>query len=144
MIQRLSHVTIWVLNQDEAYDFYVNKLGFNVHTDAKMDNGFRWLTVTPKGQPDLEIVLMPTDPGPMLDQETSEALRTLIRKGKLGAGVLATADCRKTYEELRAKGVEFSQPPTERFYGVEAVMKDNSGNWFSLSSALPGSQEAKA
>jgi catechol 2,3-dioxygenase-like lactoylglutathione lyase family enzyme len=144
MIQRLSHVTIWVLNQDEAYDFYVNKLGFNVHTDFKMDNGFRWLTVTPKGQPDLEIVLMPTEPGPMMDQETSEALRTLIRKGKLGAGVLATADCRKTYEELKAKGVEFSQPPTERFYGVEALMKDNSGNWFSLSSALPGTQEAKA
>jgi catechol 2,3-dioxygenase-like lactoylglutathione lyase family enzyme len=144
MIQRLSHVTIWVLNQDEAYDFYVNKLGFNVHTDFKMDNGFRWLTVTPKGQPDLEIVLMPTEPGPMMDQETSEALRTLIRKGKLGAGVLATADCRKTYEELKAKGVEFTQPPTERFYGVEALMKDNSGNWFSLSSALPGTQEAKA
>ena len=144
MIQRLSHVTIWVLNQDEAFDFYVNKLGFNVHTDFKMDNGFRWLTVTPQGQPDLEIVLMPTDPGPMMDQETSEALRTLIRKGKLGAGVLATADCRKTYEELKAKGVEFSQPPTERFYGVEALMKDNSGNWFSLSSALPGTQEAKA
>jgi catechol 2,3-dioxygenase-like lactoylglutathione lyase family enzyme len=144
MIQRLSHVTIWVLNQDEAFDFYVNKLGFNVHTDFKMDNGFRWLTVTPQGQPDLEIVLMPTDPGPMMDQETSEALRTLIRKGKLGAGVLATADCRETYEELKAKGVEFSQPPTERFYGVEALMKDNSGNWFSLSSALPGAQEAKA
>lgn len=144
MIQRLSHVTIWVLNQDEAYDFYVNKLGFNVHTDAKMDNGFRWLTVTPKGQPDLEIVLMPTDIGPMMDQETSEALRTLIRKGKLGAGVFATADCRKTYEELTAKGVEFSQPPTDRFYGVEALMKDNSGNWFSLSSALQGTQEAKA
>jgi len=137
-------VTIWVLNQDEAFDFYVNKLGFNVHTDFKMDNGFRWLTVTPQGQPDLEIVLMPTDPGPMMDQETSEALRTLIRKGKLGAGVLATADCRETYEELKAKGVEFSQPPTERFYGVEALMKDNSGNWFSLSSALPGAQEAKA
>ena len=144
MIQRLSHVTIWVLNQDEAFDFYVNKLGFNVHTDFKMDNGFRWLTVTPQGQPDLEIVLMPTDPGPMMDQETSEALRTLIRKGKLGAGVLATADCRETYEELKAKGVEFTQPPTERFYGVEALMKDNSGNWFSLSSALPGTQEAKA
>ena len=144
MIQRLSHVTIWVLNQDEAYDFYVNKLGFNVHTDAKMDNGFRWLTVTPKGQPDLEIVLMPTEPGPMMDTETSEALRTLIRKGKLGAGVLATADCRKTYEELKAKGVEFTQPPTERFYGVEALMKDNSGNWFSLTSSLAGAQEAKA
>jgi catechol 2,3-dioxygenase-like lactoylglutathione lyase family enzyme len=144
MIQRLSHVTIWVLNQDEAFDFYVNKLGFNVNTDFKMDNGFRWLTVAPKGQPDLEIVLMPTEPGPMMDQETSEALRTLIRKGKLGAGVLATADCRKTYEELKAKGVEFSQPPTERFYGVEALMKDNSGNWFSLTSAPSGAQEAKA
>jgi len=144
MIQRLSHVTIWVLDQDEAYDFYVNKLGFSVNTDARMDNGFRWLTVTTKGQPDLEIVLMPTDPGSMMDQETSDALRTLIRKGKLGSGVFATADCRKTYEELKAKGVEFSQPPTERFYGVEALMKDNSGNWFSLSSALPGTQEAKA
>jgi catechol 2,3-dioxygenase-like lactoylglutathione lyase family enzyme len=143
MIQRLSHVTIWVLDQEAAYDFYVNKLGFDVHTDAKMDNGFRWLTVTPKGQPDLEIALMPTAPGPMMDQETSDALRTLIRKGKMGAGVFATADCRKTYEELAAKGVEFSQPPTERFYGMEALMKDNSGNWFSLSSPLPA-QEAKA
>ena len=80
----------------------------------------------------------------MMDQETSEALRTLIRKGKLGSGVFATGDCRKTYDELTAKGVEFTQPPTERFYGVEALMKDNSGNWFSLSSALPGTQEAKA
>lgn len=144
MIQRLSHVTIWVLDQDAAFDFYVNKLGFEVHTDAKMDNGFRWLTVSPKGQPDLEIVLMPTAPGPMMDQETSDALRTLIQKGKLGAGVFATADCRKTYDELKAKGVEFSQPPTERFYGVEALMKDNSGNWFSLGSPLPGAQETKA
>ena len=144
MIQRLSHVTIWVLDQDAAFDFYVNKLGFEVHTDAKMDNGFRWLTVSPKGQPDLEIVLMPTGPGPMMDQETSDALRTLIQKGKLGAGVFATADCRKTYEELKAKGVEFSQPPTERFYGVEALMKDNSGNWFSLGSPLTGAQETKA
>jgi catechol 2,3-dioxygenase-like lactoylglutathione lyase family enzyme len=143
MIQRLSHTTIWVLNQDEAYDFYVNKLGFDVHTDAKMDNGFRWLTVTPKGQPDLEIVLMPTDPSPMMDQETSDALRTLITKGKMGAGVFSTADCQKTYEELKAKGVEFTQPPTERFYGVEALMKDNSGNWFSLSGALPGGKEPK-
>jgi catechol 2,3-dioxygenase-like lactoylglutathione lyase family enzyme len=132
MIRRLSHATIYVIDQDGAYDFYVNKLGFKVHTDAKMDGGFRWLTVTTQGQPDLEIVLMATDPGPMLDQETSDAIRTLIRKGKMGAGVFETADCQKTYEELKAKGVEFSQPPTERFYGIEALMKDNSGNWFSL------------
>jgi len=145
MIQKLSHVTIWVLDQDEAHDFYVNKLGFKVNTDAKMENGFRWLTVTPPAQPELEIALMPTSPSPMMDQETSDALRSLIRKGVMGAGVFSTADCQKTYDELKAKGVEFSQPPTERFYGVEALMKDNSGNWFSLSSALPQkSQETKA
>jgi len=133
MIQRLSHVTVWVLDQDAAYDFYVNKLGFDVRTDARMDNGFRWLTVGPKGQPDLEIALMPTTPGPTMDQETSDALRALVRKGVLGAGVFETADCRQTYEELKGKGVEFTQPPTERFYGIEALLKDDSGNWFSMS-----------
>ena len=132
MIQRLSHVSIYVLDQDAAYDFYVNKLGFDVRTDQKMDNGFRWLTVSPKGQPSLEIALMPTTPSPMMDQETSEALRTLIRKGVVAGGVFETADCQKTYEELKAKGVEFSSPPTERFYGIECLMKDNSGNWFSV------------
>jgi catechol 2,3-dioxygenase-like lactoylglutathione lyase family enzyme len=131
MIRRLSHATIYVLDQDAAKDFYVNKLGFDLKTDASMDNGFRWLTVSPKGQPDLEIVLMPTT-NPKLDAETQEMLRTLIRKGVLGSGVLETADCRKTYEELKAKGVEFMQPPVERFYGIEALLKDNSGNWFSM------------
>jgi len=140
MIQRFSHITIYALDQAAAYDFYVNKLGFEVHTDATMDGGFRWLTVTPKGQPDLEIALMPSGPGPMMDQETSDMLRTLIGKGALGSGVLQTADIHKTYEELKAKGVEFSQPPTERFYGIEALFKDNSGNWFSLSQPT----EAKA
>jgi len=132
MIQRFSHITIYVIDQNEAYDFYVNKLGFNVHTDATMDGGFRWLTVTPKGQPDLEIALMPTAPGPKMDQETADLLRALIQKGVLGSGVLETADVRKTYEELKEKGVEFMQPPVERFYGIEALFKDNSGNWFSL------------
>jgi len=133
MIQRLSHITIYVLDQDAAHDFYINKLGFEVRTDAKMDNGFRWLTVGPKGQPDLEIALMPTTPGPMMDQETCNLLRALVEKGVLGGGVMETADCQKTYEELVAKGVQFSQPPQERFYGIEALFKDNSGNWFSLS-----------
>jgi predicted enzyme related to lactoylglutathione lyase len=132
MIQRLSHATIYVLDQDSAYDFYINKLGFEVRTDAKMDNGFRWLTVGPKGQPGFELVLMPTGPSPMMDQQTSDTLRALIRNGKLGAGVFETADCQKTYEELKAKGVEFMQPPTERFYGIEALLRDDSGNWFSM------------
>jgi catechol 2,3-dioxygenase-like lactoylglutathione lyase family enzyme len=138
MIQRMSHISIFVLDQDEAYDFYVNKLGFEVRMDAAMDNGSRWLTVSPKGQPDLQIILMPTTPSPMMDQETSDQLRALIHKGKLGAGVFQTADCRKTYEELRARGVEFSQPPAERFYGIEAIVKDNSGNWFSMTQPKEG------
>jgi catechol 2,3-dioxygenase-like lactoylglutathione lyase family enzyme len=136
MIQRLSHVTIYVLDQDGAYDFYVNKLGLEVRTDAQMDNGFRWLTVGPKGQPDLEIALMPVAPSPMMDQETTDQLRSLIAKGVMAHGVLETADCRKTYEELKGKGVEFLQEPTERFYGIEALLQDNSGNKFSLTQPL--------
>ena len=132
MITRLSHYTIYVLDQDEAYEFYVKKLGFEVVTDAKMDSGFRWLTVRPRDQKDSEIVLMPVKAGFMFDEETAEQLRSLIKKGKLGAGVFETNDCRATYAELKAKGVEFMSEPKEQFYGVEALFKDNSGNWFSL------------
>ena len=131
MIQRISHTGIYVLDQDAARDFYVNKLGFEVRDDATMDNGFRWLTVGPKTQPDLNLILMKVD-GPNIKPDVSKTLRDLLERGILSGGVLHTSDCRKTYEELRAKGVEFIQPPTERFYGVEALMKDNSGNWFSM------------
>jgi len=131
MIQRLSHTTFYVLDQDAARDFYVNKLGFEVRMDAKMDNGFRWLTVSPKGQPDLQIILMKVD-GPNMQPEMAKVLKDLLLSGKFGAGVLQTSDCRKTYEELMAKGVEFLSPPKEQFYGVEAILKDNSGNWFSM------------
>jgi catechol 2,3-dioxygenase-like lactoylglutathione lyase family enzyme len=132
MIQKLSHTSIFVLDQDSAYDFYVNKLGLEVRTDAPMENGFRWLTVGPKGQPDLEIVLMPVQAGPMIDEARAEQVRELIRQGTFGAGVFETADCRQAYEELKGKGVEFTTEPTEQFYGIEALMKDDSGNWFSL------------
>jgi catechol 2,3-dioxygenase-like lactoylglutathione lyase family enzyme len=132
MITRISHYSIYVLDQDQAYDFYINKLGFEVVTDATMDNGFRWLTVRPKDQPDIEIVLMPVKAGPMYDEDTAEKLRDLIKKGKIGSGVFETNDCRATYLELKSKGVEFMSEPKEQFYGVEALFKDNSGNWFSL------------
>jgi catechol 2,3-dioxygenase-like lactoylglutathione lyase family enzyme len=133
MIQKLSHATLFVEDQDAAKDFYVNKLGFDVRMDETMDNGFRWLTVAPKGQPDFQIVLMKVAVNPFfLDAEAVTALQLLLRKGVLGAGVFQTADCRKTYEELSAKGVEFKSPPQDRFYGTEAVFKDNCGNWFSL------------
>ena len=131
MIQRLSHATIYVLDQDAARDFYVNKLGFELRFDEKMGNGFRWLTVSPKGQPDLQIILMKVD-GPNIKPEAAVALRTLLERGHLNGGALQTSDCRKTYEELRDKGVEFTSPPKEQFYGIEAILKDNSGNWFSM------------
>jgi catechol 2,3-dioxygenase-like lactoylglutathione lyase family enzyme len=137
MIQRFSHATIWVDDQDAAYDFYVDKLGLEVRTDAAMENGFRWLTVGPKSQPGFEIVLMKIAPGPHLDEETAKTLRELVRKGALGGGVFDTADCRATYEELKAKGVEFSSPPAEQFYGIEASFRDAAGNWFSLTQPKP-------
>jgi len=131
MIQKLSHTTIYVLDQDAARDFYVNKLGFEVRMDATMDNGYRWLTVGPKTQPDLQIILQKVD-NPMMKPDVAVRLRKLLEEGSMNGGVLMSEDCRRTYEELKAKGVEFLQPPIERFYGVEALMKDNSGNWFSL------------
>ena len=131
MVRRLSYATVYVLDQDAAKDFYVNKLGFEVRMDGKMDGGFRWLTVSPKGQPDLQIILMQVD-GPNMQPATATALRSLLSEGKLGPGVLQTNDCRKTYDELKARGVDFTQAPVERFYGIEALMKDDSGNWFSL------------
>jgi catechol 2,3-dioxygenase-like lactoylglutathione lyase family enzyme len=139
MIQRMSHSAIFVLDQDVAKDFYVNKLGFELKMDESMPNGFRWLTVNPKGQPDLEIILMKVAPSPgewekvkKIGQKDVETIGELMKKGAFGAGVFQTADCRKTYEEMKAKGVEFLSPPKEQFYGVEAVFRDPFGNWFSM------------
>lgn len=81
---KLSHVAFWVTNQEEARRFYTEKLGFDVRTDVTMDSGFRWLTVGPKDQPDIEIILMEPKPGPMLDPETAAVLRGLVEKGALG------------------------------------------------------------
>jgi len=132
VITRLSHTTIYVLDQSEALKFYRDKLGFEVRNDKTMDNGFRWLTVGPKTQPDLQIILMAIQESPMFPADKAAQLRKLVESGALGAGVLEVDDCRKTYEELKAKGVEFMGPPEERFYGIEALLKDNSGNWFSM------------
>lgn len=133
MITKMSHAAIFVLDQQEALEFYRDKLGFEVRTDATMDGGFRWLTVGPKDQPNFEIILMKPDPGFMFDEATANQIRELVQGGKLGAGVFDTPDCQKTYEELKARGVEFLSPPSEQPWGIGAVFKDNSGNWFSLS-----------
>jgi catechol 2,3-dioxygenase-like lactoylglutathione lyase family enzyme len=131
MIQKLSHTSVFVLDQDRAKAFYTSKLGFEVRNDTTLD-GFRWLTVGPKSQPELEIVLMPVAPSPMMDEATAGTIRELVGKGVFGAGVLETDDVHATYKELRAKGVEFMGEPQERPYGIEALLKDDSGNWFSL------------
>jgi catechol 2,3-dioxygenase-like lactoylglutathione lyase family enzyme len=132
MITKLSHTSLFVSDQNKAYDFYVNKLGFKVNTDATMDNGFRWLTVNPPDQPDLEIVLFPVGTPNGFDEEVNKALNFLLEKGVMGAGAFYTADCRATYEELKAKGVQFKSGPKEQFYGIEAIITDGCGNWFSM------------
>ena len=137
MITKITHTCIYVLNQESAYDFYVNKLGFKVHTDAPMGEGARWLTVTPPEQPDLEITLFLVAEGAMFDPETVQAMTTLIKKGTFGAAVFSCQDIRATYEELSSKGVVFKKPPTKEFYGYEALFIDDSGNWFSLAQLNP-------
>jgi catechol 2,3-dioxygenase-like lactoylglutathione lyase family enzyme len=132
MITKLNHVSVYVLDQDSAFNFYVNKLGFKVHTDAPMGPGMRWLTVCPPNQPDLEISLMSISEGMMFNKETAEQMRNMVSKGTFGFGVFECNDLLATYEELKAKGVEFTKAPTKEFYGFEALFKDDSGNWFSL------------
>ena len=133
MITKMSHVLIWVKNQQEALEFYRDKLGFEVDTDAEIGPGFRWLTMKIKGQPGFEIILMEPNPGMMLDEESAAQLRSLLDKGVLGGGVFDADDIHKTYEELKARGVEFKGPPSVQSWGTATVMKDNSGSWFSLS-----------
>lgn len=133
MITKVTHMCIYVLNQESAYDFYVNKLGFKVHTDAPMGPGARWLTVCPPEQPELEITLFAVVEGPVFTKETVSTMTDLIRKGTFGPGVFTCKDLQATYEELKVKGVVFKKPPTKEFYGFEALFVDDSGNWFSLS-----------
>jgi catechol 2,3-dioxygenase-like lactoylglutathione lyase family enzyme len=137
VITRLSHAGVLVLDQDSAIRFYTEKLGFTVRNDVPMGaefagagQGFRWLTVSPPGQPDLEFILASPEMGH--DQETARQLRELVAKGAFGGGVWQTDDCRKAHEELSERGVTFLQEPAERPYGIEAVFRDDSGNWFSL------------
>lgn len=127
MFNTLSQSQIYVLDQDEALDFYVGKLGLEVHTDV--DLGFmRWLTVNVPGQPDREILLEKPGP-PAMDPATAEQVRELVSKGAMGGWLIFTTDdCQKTYETLLAKGVEFTEPPTERPYGIDCGLRDPFGN----------------
>jgi len=132
VIQRQSHSTIYVIDQDEALAFYRDILGFEVNTDMTMDSGFRWLTLSPKGQPDLELILAQVTSGQMFSAETAEEMKALVARGTFGIGVFESDDIHGDFERLSKQGVEFVSPPKEQFYGTEAIVKDNSGNWFSL------------
>jgi catechol 2,3-dioxygenase-like lactoylglutathione lyase family enzyme len=129
MITRLSHVTVFVEHQDEALKFYTEKLGFEKRMDATF-GGFRWVTVAPPRQKELELVLL--EPRSMFDAATAKKFEALLREGKLGGGVFCTDDCQKDYEELSARGVNFKGPPEKKPFGIQATLSDNSGNWFSL------------
>jgi catechol 2,3-dioxygenase-like lactoylglutathione lyase family enzyme len=136
MIKGLSHAHVWVLDQESAKTFYTEKLGFRIKTDRSTGDGFRWITVHAPEQPDVVLVLGDIGP-PMIAQHQAAALRELVAAGTFGVGVLLTDDCRATYQELVARGVEFLQEPQARPYGVEAVLRDDSGNWFALTEAVP-------
>jgi catechol 2,3-dioxygenase-like lactoylglutathione lyase family enzyme len=127
MIKNITHSQVYVLDQDEALDFYVGKLGLEVNTDA--DLGFmRWLTVSVPGQPEREILLETPGP-PAHDEATAQQVREAVTKGAGGGWIgFNTDDCRATYEELLAKGVEFTQEPTEHSYGVDCGLRDPFGN----------------
>ncbi|QIS16021.1 VOC family protein [Nocardia arthritidis] len=130
-ITNVSLTTIYVTDQDAAKQWYIEKLGFVEHTDITMgDNGFRWVTVVLPNHPELEVTLM--IPGPPLDENYAEAVRRALASGTHGALGLRTDNCKKTFDELTAKGVESIQPPAERPYGTEAIIRDNSGNWLVL------------
>ena len=139
---KIANAQLWVHDQDEALAFYTEKLGMEVRSDVtlpEMDN-FRWLTVSPAGQEDVAIVLMAIPGPPMMDEDTTQQVEALMAKGFAGTVFLTTDDCRASYEELKARGVEFTETPEERPYGIDCGFRDPSGNSIRLTEVkLPAS-----
>jgi uncharacterized glyoxalase superfamily protein PhnB len=131
---RIATTQLWVHDQDEALKFYTDKLGMEVRSDVTVPElgNFRWLTVSPVGQPDIAIVLMAIPGQPVMDEQTAEDVRALMAKGFAGTVFLTTDDCRAAYEDLRSRGVEFVEAPEERPYGIDCGFRDPSGNHFRL------------
>ena len=127
---KIANAQVWVHDQEEALDFYTKQLGMEVRVDASFPEmgGFRWLTVGPPGQDEVAIVLMAIPGPPMVDAETSDQIRSLMAKGFAGTVFLTTDDCRASYQELKGRGVEFTETPEERPYGIDAGFRDPSGN----------------
>jgi len=130
MSQGVGVAGVYVRDQDEALNFYVEKLGFEVHTDAR-NGDYRWLTVQYPGQPTFQLGLFKPQP-PTVDEATAESLNEAVAKGAMPPLVLVVDDCRKTCQEFRARGVEFTQEPVERYGSVDASFRDPSGNGWKL------------
>jgi uncharacterized glyoxalase superfamily protein PhnB len=131
---RVSNAQLWVHDQDEALAFYTEKLGFEVRSDVTVPEmgNFRWLTVGPAGQDDFSVCLMAIPGQPVMDDGTADQVRDLMAKGFAGAVFLSTDDVRAAYEELKGRGVEFTEEPEERPYGIDSGFRDPSGNSFRL------------
>jgi catechol 2,3-dioxygenase-like lactoylglutathione lyase family enzyme len=131
---RIANAQVWVHDQDEALDFYTRKLGMEVRSDVTLPElgGFRWLTVAPPGQEDFAIVLMAIPGPPVMDAETAEQVRTLMAKGFAGTVFLTTDDVYAAHKELEGRGVEFVEKPEQRPYGIDAGLRDPSGNHLRL------------
>ena len=131
---RIANAQLWVHDQDEALAFYTEKLGWEVRADVTMAElgDFRWLTVGPVGQEDFSVVLMAVPGPPVFEDETRRQVLDLTAKGAAASVFLTTEDCRASYEELKARGVEFTEPPEDRPYGIDAGFRDPSGNPFRL------------
>ncbi len=131
---KIANAQLWVHDQDEALAFYTEKLGFEVQADVTLPemDGFRWLTVGPPHQEDVSIVLMAIPGPPVMDEETASQVRDQMAKGFAGTVFLTTEDCQASYEELKARGVEFTETPEKRPYGIDSGFRDPSGNSFRL------------
>jgi uncharacterized glyoxalase superfamily protein PhnB len=131
---KISNAQLWVHDQDEALDFYTNKLGMEVRADVTLPEmgNFRWLTVGPANQSDIAITLMAIPGQPLMDPDTTEQVRDLVGKGFAGTIFLTTDDVYADYELLKSRGVEFSEEPEERPYGIDSGFRDPSGNSFRL------------
>jgi predicted enzyme related to lactoylglutathione lyase len=134
MITRLMNAQVWVHDQDEALAFYTDKLGMEVRDDVTLPElgDFRWLTVGVPGQPDVAVTLMPIPGPPVFEAETKAQIEVLVAKGVASGLFFATDDCQATYDELKGRGVEFSQEPTQMPYGIDCGFRDPSGNHFRL------------
>jgi catechol 2,3-dioxygenase-like lactoylglutathione lyase family enzyme len=135
---KIANAQLWVHDQDEALAFYTEKLGMEVRNDVTLAElgDFRWLTVAPPGQEDFAIVLMAIPGPPVFDEETAHQIEALMGKGAAGAVFLTTDDCQASYEELKARGVEFTEAPEQRPYGIDSGFRDPSGNSIRLTQVM--------